>query len=65
MDAISAFFPYEAYRPHQREMLELVAETAGKGGGLYLSTTHVIAPEVPHENLFAFVRAAKKYGMYS
>ncbi|HMA04648.1 MAG TPA: ATP-dependent DNA helicase, partial [Methanomicrobiales archaeon] len=32
MDAISAFFPYEAYRPHQRQMLELVAQTAEKGG---------------------------------
>src|SRR5512137_1382711 len=32
MDAISSFFPYEAYRPHQRQMLELVAQTAEKGG---------------------------------
>jgi uroporphyrinogen decarboxylase len=39
-------------------------ETVGKGGGLYLSPTHVIAPEVPHENLFALVRAVKKYGKY-
>lgn len=39
-------------------------ETVGKGGGLYLSPTHVIAPEVPHENLRAFVEAAKKYGKY-
>jgi len=39
-------------------------ETVGKGGGLYLSPTHVIAPEVPHENIFAFVEAAKKYGRY-
>ena len=39
-------------------------ETVGKGGGLYLAPTHVIAPEVPHENLFAFVAAAKKYGKY-
>jgi uroporphyrinogen decarboxylase len=37
-------------------------ETVGKGGGLYLSPNHVIAPEVPHENLFALVRAVKKYG---
>jgi len=40
-------------------------ETVGKGGGLYLSPTHVIAPEVPHENLFALVRAVKKYGKYN
>jgi len=40
-------------------------ETVGKGGGLYLSPTHVIAPEVPQENIRAFVDAAKKYGRYS
>jgi len=40
-------------------------ETVGKGGGLYLSPTHVIAPEVPHENLFALVNAVKKYGKYN
>ena len=44
--------------------IRLRIETVGKGGGLYLSPTHVIAPEVPYENLFAFVEAAKKYGHY-
>jgi uroporphyrinogen decarboxylase len=39
-------------------------ETVGKGGGLYLSPTHVIAPEVPFENLHAFVKAVKKHGRY-
>jgi len=39
-------------------------ETVGKGGGLYLAPTHVIAPEVPYENLFALVEAAKKHGRY-
>ena len=32
MDAISAYFPYETYRPHQRQMLDLVAETGRNGG---------------------------------
>ena len=36
--------------------------TVGKGGGLFLAPTHSIAPEVPHENIFAFVKAAKEYG---
>ncbi len=45
----------------EREVRERI-ETVGKGGGLYLSPTHVIAPEVPHENIFAFVESAKKYG---
>lgn len=44
--------------------VKLRIETVGKAGGLYLSPTHVIAPEVPYENLRAFVRAAKKYGRY-
>jgi uroporphyrinogen decarboxylase len=44
--------------------VKLRIETVGKGGGLYLSPTHVIAPEVPYENLFAFVRAAQEYGRY-
>jgi len=39
-------------------------ETIGKAGGLYLSPTHVIAPEVPFENIIAFVEAVKKYGRY-
>lgn len=47
----------------EREVKERI-ETVGKGGGLYLSPTHVIAPEVPYKNLFAFVEAAKKYGKY-
>ncbi len=44
--------------------VKLRIETVGRGGGLYLSPTHVIAPEVPYENLFALVEAAKKYGRY-
>lgn len=44
--------------------VKLRIETVGKGGGLYLSPTHVIAPEVPYANLFAFVRAAQEYGRY-
>jgi len=39
-------------------------ETVGKNGGLYLSPTHVLPPEVPYENIFAFVEAVKKYGKY-
>jgi len=36
--------------------------TVGQGGGLFLAPTHSIAPEVPHENIIAFVKAAKEYG---
>ena len=52
-------------RPEDVEAeVKLRIETVGKGGGLYLSPTHVIAPEVPYKNLFALVEAAKKYGQY-
>lgn len=37
-------------------------EAVGKNGGLCLAPTHVIEPEVPFENICAFVDAAKKYG---
>jgi DNA excision repair protein ERCC-2 len=32
MDGLDAWFPYESFRPHQRGMLDLVAETAASGG---------------------------------
>ncbi len=37
-------------------------ETVGKGGGLVLAPTHLLEPEVPWENILAFVDAVKKYG---
>jgi len=47
----------------EREVRERI-ETVGRGGGLFLSPTHAIAPEVPYENIRAFVRAAERYGRY-
>jgi DNA excision repair protein ERCC-2 len=32
MDDLDSWFPYESYRPYQREMLELTARTAREGG---------------------------------
>jgi uroporphyrinogen decarboxylase len=37
-------------------------ETVGAGGGLFLAPTHVIEPEVPFENIVAFVDAVKGEG---
>jgi len=37
-------------------------ETVGKGGGLVLAPSHVLEPEVPWENVEAFVEAAREYG---
>jgi uroporphyrinogen decarboxylase len=39
--------------------VRLRIETVGKGGGLFLAPTHVIEPEVPWENIVAFVEAVK------
>jgi Uroporphyrinogen-III decarboxylase len=43
-----------------RELIQKV----GKGGGFVLAPTHVVEPEVPYENIEAFLAAAKKYGKY-
>ncbi len=55
--------PFGSPEDVEAEVKERI-ETVGKGGGLYLAPTHVIAPEVPHENIFALVNAVKKYGRY-
>ena len=34
-------------------------ETVGAGGGLFLAPTHILEPEVPFENIVAFVEAVK------
>lgn len=34
-------------------------ETVGSGGGLFLAPTHILEPEVPFENIVAFVEAVK------
>lgn len=39
-------------------------ENVGKGGGLLLAPTHVVEPEVPWENIMAFVEGVKEYGVY-
>jgi len=39
-------------------------ETVGKGGGLVIGPTHVVEPDVPWENLMAFVEAVKQFGRY-
>jgi len=39
-------------------------ETVGKGGGFLIAPTHVVEPEVPWENILAFVEAVEEYGYY-
>jgi len=38
--------------------------TVGKGGGLLLAPSHVLEPDVPWENVVAFVEAVEEYGWY-
>jgi len=47
-----------------RRVVKERIETVGAGGGLVISPTHAIEPEVPLENITAFVKAAKEYGKY-
>jgi len=39
-------------------------ETVGKGGGLLISPTHTLEPDVSWENLIAFVEAVEEFGRY-
>jgi uroporphyrinogen decarboxylase len=39
-------------------------ETVGRGGGLLISPTHTLEPEVPWQNLLAFVHAVREFGAY-
>ena len=51
--------------PFEMEMkVKEMIETVGAGGGLLLAPTHTVEPEVPWENIEAFVGAVKKYGTY-
>ncbi|HBE81037.1 MAG TPA: hypothetical protein DDW65_25100 [Firmicutes bacterium] len=45
-----------------RQTCKRLIQEVGKGGGYFLSPTHVVEPEVPLENLLAFIEAAKEYG---
>jgi len=47
-----------------RNEVKLRMETVGKGGGLLLAPTHVLEPDVPWENILAFVDAIERFGRY-
>jgi len=36
-------------------------DIAGKKGGLFVAPTHLIEPEVPWENILAYVEACREY----
>lgn len=39
-------------------------EVVGKGGGLLIAPTHLLEPEVPWENVVAFIEAVREFGVY-
>jgi len=39
-------------------------ETVGRGGGFLIAPTHLVEPEVPWENIMAFVDAVEEFGEY-
>ena len=47
-----------------RETVRRMIETVGRGGGLTIAPTHMLEPEVPWENIEAFLSAVKEFGGY-
>lgn len=47
-----------------RAEVKLRMKTIGKGGGYFIKPSHTIGPEVPWENIMAFVDACYEYGRY-
>lgn len=39
-------------------------QEVGRGGGLVLAPTHTLEPEVPFENIQAFLDAVEQFGRY-
>ncbi len=56
-------FPFASPAGVKKEIKERI-EIVGKGGGLFLSPSHMIEPEVPWENILAFVEAIDEFGWY-
>lgn len=52
-------FPFGSPEDVRREVRDRI-RTVGVGGGLFLAPTHVIEPEVPFENIVAFVEAVRE-----
>lgn len=49
--------------PHEvRRVVEERVRTLGRDGALILSPTHVLEPDVPLENVRAFIEAVEKWG---
>ncbi len=47
-----------------KDVVKKMIETVGKGGGLTIAPTHMLEPEVPWENIEAFIEAVREYENY-
>jgi uroporphyrinogen decarboxylase len=47
-----------------KENVKSLIENVGQGGGFVIAPTHILEPEVPWENIVAFVEAVNEYGKY-
>ena len=48
-----------------RQQVRSRIETVGRDGGLMIAPAHVVEPEVPVENVFAFFEAVEEFGRYA
>jgi uroporphyrinogen decarboxylase len=48
-----------------RQAVRDLIRAVGEGGGLLVAPTHLVEPEVPWENIMAFVEAVEEYGVYA
>jgi len=48
-----------------RETVRDLIATVGEGGGFLIAPTHLVEPEVPWENIVAFIEAVEEFGVYS
>jgi uroporphyrinogen decarboxylase len=55
--------PFGSPAEVRRAVHDLVA-TVGAGGGFLITPTHVVEPEVPWENIVAFMEAVEECGRY-
>jgi uroporphyrinogen decarboxylase len=61
---IQTTMPFGTSDDVDREVKRMI-ETVGKEGGLIIAPTHVLEPEVPLDNIRAFLDAVDHYGHYA
>ena len=60
---VQSTLPFGTVEDVRAEVKERI-ETVGRGGGFLIGPAHVIEPEVPWENILAFVQAVREFGEY-